>query len=155
MGFKEDLKEKILTVARQYPNAESAILPALHLVQSEYGYIKPEYIEEVASILSLPAAYIHGTAAFYTMFNLKPVGKYRLQICKNISCSLLGAESLVDHLSKKLGIKPGETTKDGLFTIMKVECLGACGGAPVMMVNDKYFENLTADKIDGIIEDLK
>jgi NADH-quinone oxidoreductase subunit E len=89
------------------------------------------------------------------MYNRKPVGKYHVQICRNIACSLLGAEHLIDHVSQKLGVKPGQTTPDGKITLAKVECLGACGTAPVMMVNDDYYENLTAAKIDSILDGLK
>jgi NADH-quinone oxidoreductase E subunit len=99
-------------------------------------------------------AEIEGVATFYTMYNRVPVGKYHVQICRNISCSLLGAEHLIEHVSKKLGVRPGETTPDGKFTLAKVECLGSCGTAPVMQVNDEYHENLTVESIDRILDQL-
>jgi NADH-quinone oxidoreductase subunit E len=155
MSFGNELKEKIEKLKAAYPSVESAILPALYLIQREYGYIKDEHIETLSSLLGIQADYIYSTATFYTMFNLRPVGKFHLQVCKNISCSLMGARSIIDYLCEKLGIKPGETTQDGRFTISEVECLGACGGAPVMMVNEKYYENLSTDRIDKILEDCK
>lgn len=151
---EENLKEfdRLLT---RYPDREAVILPALHLVQQQYGNVSNEGIEYVAGLLGLSAARIEGVATFYTMYNRKPVGKYHVQICRNIACSLLGAEHLIDHVAGKLGVKPGQTTPDGRFTLAKVECLGACGTAPVMMVNDDYYENLTAAKIDSILDGLK
>jgi NADH-quinone oxidoreductase subunit E len=151
---EENLKEfnRLLT---RYPDREAVILPALYLVQQQYGNVSNEAIEYVAGLLGVSAARIEGVATFYTMYNRKPVGKYHVQICRNIACSLLGAEHLIDHVSQKLGVKPGQTTPDGRITLAKVECLGACGTAPVMMVNDDYYENLTAAKIDSILDGLK
>lgn len=151
---EENLKEfnRLLT---RYPDREAVILPALHLVQQQYGDVTSEAIEYVAGLLGVSAARIEGVATFYTMYNRKPVGKYHVQICRNIACSLLGAEHLIDHVSQKLGVKPGQTTPDGRITLAKVECLGACGTAPVMMINDDYYENLTAAKIDSILDGLK
>ena len=151
---EENLKEfnRLLT---RYPDREAVILPSLYLVQQQYGNVSNEGIEYVAGLLGLSAARIEGVATFYTMYNRKAVGKYHVQICRNIACSLLGAEHLIDHVSGKLGVKPGQTTPDGKFTLAKVECLGACGTAPVMMVNDDYYENLTAAKIDSILDGLK
>ena len=151
---EENLKEfnRLLT---RYPDREAVILPALHLVQQQYGNVSNEAIEYVAGLLGVSAARIEGVATFYTMYNRKPVGKYHVQICRNIACSLLGAEHLIDHVSQKLGVKPGQTTPDGRITLAKVECLGACGTAPVMMINDDYYENLTAAKIDSILDGLK
>lgn len=141
--------ERILS---RYPNREAAILPALYLCQQEFGHVSDEGIVYVAGLLELPPARIEGVATFYTMYNRKPVGRYHVQICRNLPCSLMGAEHLVEHLSKTLGVKPGETTADGRFTLTTVECLGSCGTAPVMQVNDDYYENLTGDAIDAILD---
>ena len=149
--LKKETKEQIKDIRAHYPTSESAILPVLHLVQDEFRHIDQELIEDVSRELSLPPQYVYSTATFYTMFNLKPVGKYHIQVCRNLSCSLLGSRKLIDHISRKLGIVEGETTPDGKFTLSTVECLGACGGAPVMMVNEKYYENLTVDSIDSIL----
>ncbi len=142
------------TVAR-YPNREAAILPVLHLAQREFGYVSDEAVLYLAALIGVPAAQIEGVATFYTMYNRKPVGKYHVQICRNISCSLLGAEHLIDVASKKLGIRPGETTPDGTFTLSQVECLGSCGTAPVMQINDDYHENLTEESLGKILDGLK
>jgi NADH-quinone oxidoreductase subunit E len=155
VAFSEEKQKEFERLLTRYPDREAVILPALHLVQQQYGDVTSEGIEYVAGLLGLSAARIEGVATFYTMYNRKPVGKYHVQVCRNIACSLLGAEHLIDHVSAKLGVKPGQTTADGKFTLAKVECLGACGTAPVMMINDDYYENLTAAKIDSILDGLK
>jgi NADH-quinone oxidoreductase subunit E len=155
VAFSEENLKEFNRLLTRYPDREAVILPALHLVQQQYGNVSNEGIEYVAGLLGVSAARIEGVATFYTMYNRKPVGKYHVQICRNIACSLLGAEHLIDHVSQKLGVKPGQTTPDGKITLAKVECLGACGTAPVMMVNDDYYENLTAAKIDSILDGLK
>jgi NADH-quinone oxidoreductase subunit E len=143
--------ERLLT---RYPDRRAVILPALHLAQREFGCVSDEAIAYIAGLVNTSPAEIEGVATFYTMYNRKPVGKYHVQICRNISCSLLGAEHLIEHVSKKLGVRPGETTPDGKFTLAKVECLGSCGTAPVMQVNDEYHENLTVESIDRILDQL-
>ena len=143
--------ERLLT---RYPDRKAVILPALHLAQKEFGYVSDEAIAYIAGLVGTSSSEIEGVATFYTMYNRKPVGKYHVQICRNISCSLLGAEHLIEHVSKKLGVRPGETTPDGKFTLAKVECLGSCGTAPVMQVNDEYHENLTVESIDRILDQL-
>ncbi len=155
VAFSEENLKEFNRLLTRYPDREAVILPSLHLVQQQFGNVSNEGIEYVAGLLGLSAARIEGVATFYTMYNRKAVGKYHVQICRNIACSLLGAEHLIDHVSGKLGVKPGQTTADGRFTLAKVECLGACGTAPVMMVNDDYYENLTAAKIDSILDGLK
>ena len=150
-----DLKEKVEKIARKYPERRSALLPALFLAQKKYGYLTKETMEEVASILNLQPVQVYEVATFYTMFNKKPVGKYHVQVCTNVSCSLLGSEMIVDCLKKKLGIKSGETTEDKLFTLSEVECLGSCGTAPMMQINDTYYENLTEEKVNNILMELK
>jgi NADH-quinone oxidoreductase E subunit len=125
------------------------------LAQKEYGYLTKEAMEEVASILGLLPVQVYEVATFYTMFNKKPVGKFHVQVCTNVSCSLLGSEMIVDCLGKKLGIKVGETTKNELFTLTEVECLGSCGTAPMMQINDTYYENLTEEKVENILNKLR
>ena len=153
-AFSEAGKKEFERLLTRYPDRQAVILPALHLAQREQGYVSDEAIVHIAQLLSTSPARIEGVATFYTMYHRKPVGKYHVQICRNISCSLLGAEHLIEHVAKKLGIKPGETTPDGKFTLTKVECLGSCGTAPVMQVNDDYHENLTVAKIDAIFGQL-
>lgn len=154
VAFSDTARRELEAILSRYPNREAAILPALHLAQKEFGYVSDEAIVCVADFLGFTPARIEGVATFYTMYNRKPVGRYHVQICRNISCSLMGAEHLIEHVSRKLGIRPGETTPDGKFTLSKAECLGSCGTAPVMQVNDDYHEDLTEDKIDALLDRL-
>ena len=153
-AFSDAGKREFERLLTRYPDKDAVILPALHLAQKEQGYVSDEAIVHIAELLSTSPARIEGVATFYTMYNRKPVGKYHVQICRNISCSLLGAEHLIAHVAKKLGVQPGETTPDGKFTLTKVECLGSCGTAPVMQVNDDYHENLNEARIDAILDNL-
>jgi NADH-quinone oxidoreductase E subunit len=153
-AFSDTARRELEAILSRYPDKEAAILPALYLAQREFGYLSDEAIVYVAGLLGFTPARIEGVATFYTMFNRKPVGKYHLQICRNISCSLLGAEHLIEHVSKKLGIRPGKTTPDGKFTLSEVECLGSCGTAPVLQLNDDYHEDLTEEKIDALLDRL-
>jgi NADH-quinone oxidoreductase subunit E len=139
----------------RYPDRQAAILPTLHLAQREFGSLSAEAISYVAALLGFTEARIEGVATFYTMYNRKPVGKYHLQVCRNLSCSLMGAEHLIDHVSRRLGVAPGGTTADGRFTLSTVECLGSCGTAPVMQINDDYHENLTEESVDAILDGLR
>src|SRR3990167_9628104 len=134
----------------------AAILPVLWLAQEQFGWISPEVMEYVGNLLDLPPVKVYEVVTFYTMFNQKPVGKYHFQVCRTLSCELCGKEEIVEHLKKRLGIKVGETTPDGRFTLSEVECLGSCGTAPMMQVsNQDYHENLTIEKIDQILEKMK
>ncbi len=154
VAFSESGRREFDALLARYPNREAAILPALYIAQREFGYVSGEAIEYIAGLVGVSPAQIEGVATFYTMYNRKPVGKYHVQICRNIACSLLGAEHLIEHVSRKLGIKPGQTTPDGKFTLSTAECLGSCGTAPVMQINDDYHENLTREKIDALLDRL-
>ena len=154
VAFSENGRAEFERLLTRYPDKEAVILPALHLAQREFGHVSDEAIVYVAGLLGVSPAQIEGVATFYTMYNRKPVGKYHVQICRNISCSLLGAEHLIEHVAGKLGVKPGGTTPDGKFTLSLAECLGSCGTAPVMQVNDDYYENLTEASIDAILDRL-
>jgi len=145
------MKEK----ATQYPRRKSAILPALTIAYRQVGHLNEQIYREIAKTLNLPEVEIAEAATFYTMFPKQPVGKYLIQVCHNISCALLGADSLIEYLEQKLGIRKGETTKDNLFTLISVECLGSCATAPMMQINNDYYENLTREKVDTILEELK
>jgi NADH-quinone oxidoreductase E subunit len=139
----------------RYPTKVALLLPALHLAQEETGWLPPEVLEEIGASLDIHPAQVREVASFYTMYNLKPVGKYHLKICTNVACCLRGADELVEHCEKKWDIKCGETTKDKKFTLSEEECLGACGTAPAMMLNDDYHENLTAKGLDQLLDGLK
>jgi NADH-quinone oxidoreductase E subunit len=153
-AFSDTARRELEAILSRYPDKEAAILPALYLAQREFGYLSDEAIVVVADLLGFTPARIEVVATFYTMYNRKPVGKYHVQICRNLSCSLLGAEHLIEHVSKKLGIRPGKTTPDGKFTLSEVECLGSCGTAPVLQLNDDYHEDLTEEKIDALLDRL-
>jgi NADH-quinone oxidoreductase subunit E len=153
--LSEAVQKKIAELKDIYPKRRSAILPAMHLVLEEVGYHNRDIIRQVAQLLDLSEMEVTETLSFYTYFPKQGVGKYNIQVCTNVSCMLLGAEQLVSYLEDKLKIKVGETTPDGLFTLTEVECLGSCGTAPVMQINQKHYENLTKAKVDKIIEDLK
>jgi len=139
----------------RYPTKQALLLPALHAAQDEFGWLPPEILEEVGEYIGIHPAQVREVASFYTMYNLKPVGKYHLKICTNVACCLRGADELVEHCEKKLGIQRGETTKDRKFTVVEEECLGACGTAPAMMLNNDYHENLDVQKLDQIMDRLE
>jgi NADH-quinone oxidoreductase subunit E len=150
----ETMKKFEATVAR-YPKKEAAMLPVLYLAQQEFGQIGPEAIEYVAKLMDQAPARVQGVVSFYTMYNQKPIGRHHIQICRTLPCALGGAEKVTAFIKQMLGIKPGETTADGRFTLSEVECLASCGTAPMMQINDDYYENLTEEKIIKIIESLK
>ncbi len=154
LEFSERAKGEFEKVLSKYPTREAAILPSLYIAQREFGHVSLEAMETVAEMIGVSPARIYGVATFYTMYNKEKVGKYLVQVCCNISCALMGAEEVIDYISEKLGIKAGETTADGKFTLMRVECLGACGNAPMMQINDDYYENLTPEKVDEILDKL-
>jgi NADH-quinone oxidoreductase E subunit len=147
--------ERAKAIVARYPRARSAMIPLLHLTQEQDGHITPEGMEHVGELVGATAAEVRGVATFYEMFKHEEVGTYLLGVCTNLSCMLLGADELLEHAEKALGIKAGSTTADGTFTIEEMQCLAACGGAPCIQVNYRYFENLTHDRFDGIVEDLR
>jgi len=137
------------------PARQSMLLAALYIAQEQQGYLSPEAIEKVARRLGLTPGQVYSTASFYTLFRTEPVGRFVIQVCDGLSCYLAdGAHKVVDYISAKLGIHPGETSKDGRFTLETVQCLASCGTAPAMRVNDQLYENLTVAGIDAIIERL-
>ena len=153
--FNSEELKKIEEIKSHYPDLKAALLPVLWMVQEKLGWISEESMKEVGDLLNVNYEHILGVVSFYTMFNQKPVGKIHLQICTNVSCMLRGGYELYNFVSDKLGIKNKETTKDGMFTIEEVECLGSCATAPMMQVNNKDFhENLTKEKIDTLLESL-
>ncbi len=153
--YSEALRRKIDKAVARYPKKEAALLPVLHLVQRETGCIREEEERFVAGIMGLKPVKVREVVTFYTMFLRRPVGLYHIQVCSNLSCRLLGADSLLDYLKERLGVEVGETTADGRFTLSTVECLGACEEAPSLMVNFDYHGQLDKDKIDKLLEGLK
>jgi NADH-quinone oxidoreductase subunit E len=153
--LKDTHQAEIDDILSRYPVKRSALLPLLYLAQREQSYVTESAMQEIAKILKLTPPQVYETATFYTMLNLKPVGKFHIQVCKSLMCALVGSDTLIGWIGTKLGIKPGETTADKLFTLSAVECLAACGTAPMMQINDDYYERLTEDKLDRILADLR
>jgi NADH-quinone oxidoreductase E subunit len=153
--FSEEAKKTLDKIVAKYPTKKAALLPALWLAQEEYGgWLPAEAMAEVAGYLDLSPAEVEGVASFYTMYNKQPTGKFHIEVCHNIACMVVGADDLIEHIARKLGIQKGETTSDGQFTLSGAECLGACANAPCMMIRDKYYENVTPETADRIIEEL-
>ncbi len=142
----------------RYPAGKhkSAVIPILHIAQAEFdGWLSVPAMDCVAEVLKIQPIEVYEVASFYSMFNLKPVGKCVIEVCRTSSCWLMGAEDIVEHISKKLGIKDGQTTSDGMFTLKTVECLGSCGTAPMLQCGADYYENLTLEKVDTILDNMK
>lgn len=158
LKFEPADQAKIQEMLARYPSdqRESAIMPALWLAQERFGFISQDAVDLVARSLDVDSSEVAGVATFYSMYYLEPVGRHVIQVCCTLSCSLMGAEKLVKRFEQKLGIHAGETTKDGRFTLKKVECLASCGTAPMLQVNeDKFLENLTEADVDRIVDSLK
>jgi NADH-quinone oxidoreductase subunit E len=156
--FTPEVREQIDSWIAKYPEdwSQSAVMPALTIVQDDNGgFLTSELMDQVAAYLNLPPIAVYEVASFYSMYELKPVGKHKICICTNVSCMICGSDEVVNHFEKRLGIKLGETTEDGRFTLKEVECLGACGGAPMMQIGHEYHENLTPELIDSILDGLE
>ncbi|MEK6777705.1 MAG: NADH-quinone oxidoreductase subunit NuoE [bacterium] len=151
-AFSEETLKRVEAVISRYPTPQAAALPVLYLAQKEFGYINDEALSAVAFVLRISRAEVYGLATYYSMFSTSPMGRNVIHLCDNLACTLLGAESLRSCLERKLGIRMGETTSDGRFTLRNAECLGACGQAPVMLVNDDFYEALTESTIDKALE---
>jgi NADH-quinone oxidoreductase subunit E len=156
MQFSDKAIREVQRIINFYPEGKqkSAVIPVLHLAQQEFGgWLSTETMDYVASLLNLKPIEVYEVATFYSMYNLKPVGKYMFEVCQTGPCMLNGSDDIISYIYDKLGIKPGETTADGLFTLKTVECLGACGYAPMMQMGKHYREHLTKEKVDAIIEE--
>ena len=153
--FKPEVLDKVNKIIARYPEGRqnSALIPILHIAQKEFGgWLDVPVMDYIAKLLSIRNIEVYEVATFYTMFNMKPVGKYVLEVCRTGPCMTRGSEKILDHIRKKLNIKDGETTEDGLFTLKSAECLGACGYAPMMQLGKFYHENLTIEKVDEILD---
>jgi len=155
LEFSPESLKRFEEIVGRYPRKEAALIPILSMAQKEFGYLSLEAMEYVARIMGLPPARVYSVTSFYTMLNMKPVGKYHVQICRTLPCALMGAERMTACLKEKLRIQLGETTPDGHFTLTEVECLASCGTAPMMQINEDYYESLTEEKLDDILEGLK
>lgn len=150
-AFSPQGEEQFAAIVAKYPTRQSAIMPVLWLCQEEFGWLKDGVPEFVAERLELPVARVYEVITFYTMYYTKDCGRHNLQVCRNLSCHLMGAQKIVSHISEKLGIRPGETSADGKWRLEEAECLGACGMAPMMQVGKHYYENLTPQKVDELL----
>lgn len=156
--FSDDKLKEVQQIVERYPEGrqKSALIPVLHLAQQEFGgWLDVPVMDYVASLLSLEPIEVYEVATFYSMFNLKPVGRYMFEVCQTGPCMINGSDDIVAYIEEKLGIKPGQTTSDGMFTLKTVECLGACGYAPMMQLGKHYKEHLTRQKVDQIIEECR
>ncbi|MDQ3071797.1 MAG: NAD(P)H-dependent oxidoreductase subunit E [Bacteroidota bacterium] len=153
--FSGEELDRVKELETHYPEGKhkSALLPVLHMAQEKWGWLSVEVMDYVASLLRLQPIEVYEVATFYTMYHMKPVGKYVLEVCRTGPCCLLGAEDLIAKLEQKLGVEVGGTSSDGMFTLKTVECLASCGTAPMMQVGDHYYENLTDEKIDKLLTD--
>ena len=157
MEFSKEKLKKVDEIIARYPEGKqkSALLAALHLAQEQFGWLSSETMDYVASLLHLKPIEVYEVATFYSMYNLKPVGKFMFEVCQTGPCMINGSDDIIAYIGERLGIKPGETTADGLFTLKKVECLGACGYAPMMQLGKHYKEHLTKEKVDAIIDECR
>jgi NADH-quinone oxidoreductase subunit E len=155
--FSEEKLARFNEIVTRYPTGKhkSALLPVLHLAQEQFGWLSSETMDYVASLLNIEPIEVYEVATFYSMYNLKPVGKHLFEVCQTGPCMINGSDNIIDYIKEKLGIRVGETTADGLFTLKTVECLGACGYAPMMQMGKTFREHLTKEKIDQIVEECR
>jgi len=156
--FSDNKLKEVEQIIQRYPEGKqkSALIPVLHLAQEEFGgWLSAETMDYVASVLNLQPIEVYEVATFYSMYNLKPVGRYLFEVCQTGPCMLNGSDNIIKYIFEKLGIKPGETTTDGMFTLKTVECLGACGYAPMMQLGKNFREHLTKEKVDAIIDECR
>lgn len=153
--FSDEALKEYHDILKRYPDRQGALLPTLHLAQREFGWISREVMRYLSELMDIPVTRILDTVSFYTMFKTKPTGKYHIQVCSTLSCALRGSREIYEHLTRKLGIEDGQVTEDGKFSLLKVECLGSCGTAPVVQINDDYYEGVTPESLDKILESLE
>ncbi|MCG8428282.1 MAG: NADH-quinone oxidoreductase subunit NuoE [Chromatiales bacterium] len=156
--FSAEVRAEIDKWVAKYPGewSQSAVMAALRVVQDDNGgYLTEPLMDKVAAYLNMPPIAVYEVATFYSMYELKPVGQHKVCVCTNVSCMINGSDKIVEHMEKRLGIKLGGTTEDGKFTLKEVECLGACGGAPMFQIGNKYYENLTPELVDSILDGLE
>lgn len=153
--FNSEELEKVEYHKSKYPDSKSAIMPILWMAQHKWGWLSKEVMEYVAELLNLPYSHVYGVSTFYTMYFKKPMGKHHVQICTNVSCMLRKGDEIFEHVSNKLNIKHNEATSDNLISLEEVECMGACGGAPMMAINEEFFENVDIKQVEELINNLK
>ena len=155
LRLSEQAEKQIERIISRYPSRKSAIMPALYIAQDELGWISDEAVSWVAERIAVSPAHVRAVATFYTMYYKKPVGRYHIQICRTLSCLLCGAKEITEFVKKQLGVGPGEVTSDGMWSWEEVECLGSCGTAPLVEINDVFFENLTIQKLEATLKQIE
>ena len=154
MLTEENLK-KVEEIRKRYPASQAALLPVLWIAQEQEGWISEEMMRYVGKLLDLPFGHVLGVVTFYSMYNSKKLGKYHIEVCTNVSCMLRGSDKILETIEHRCGVKPGQTSADGKWTVSEVECMGACGGAPMLSIGEEYYENLTPEKTEEILSSLK
>jgi len=152
--FTPEELERVKRLQGLYPDPQSAIMPVLWMAQRKWGWLSVGVMKHVAEVLNLPYSHVYGVASFYTMYFKKPMGRYHVQVCTNVSCMLRGGEKLYDHVAGRYGIGHNQRTSDGKFSLEEVECMGACGGAPMVAINEDYYENISIDQLDSLLDSL-
>lgn len=155
LAFSPEMSRRFKETVAKYERPRSALLPVLYLAQEQFGFLSKEAMQYVAKQLELPEAYVYEVVSFYTMFKKKDMGRYCLQVCNNITCCMVGSEEILQTAQSELGIKPGEVTADGMFSLVPVQCLGSCDTGPVVQINDDYFENMTPEKMKETVRKLR
>lgn len=153
--FNDEELAKVENLKRKYPNQQAALMGVLWLAQNKFGWISKDVMKYISELLDVPLSTVEGVVSFYTMYHKKQPGKYHVQVCTNVSCMLRGGQEIYEHISKKLNLNNNETSSDGKFSLEEVECMGACGGAPMVAINEDFYENLTIEKVDEILDSLK
>ncbi|MFP4527147.1 MAG: NADH-quinone oxidoreductase subunit NuoE [Candidatus Kapaibacterium sp.] len=153
--FSPEELEKIDSIKKKYPESQAAIMPVLWMAQKKFGWLSKDVMKYCAELLGLSVAHVEGVATFYTMYFKKPMGRYHIQVCTNVSCMLNLGEEIFHHVSERLGVGHNEVSDDGVFSLEEVECMGACGGAPMIAINEDYYENVDINKVDELIDSLK
>lgn len=153
--FNEEELKEVEYHKSKYPTVQSAIMPVLWMAQKKWGWLSKEVMEYVGELLDLPYSHVYGVSTFYTMYFKKPMGKNHVQVCTNVSCMLHKGDEIFDHVKNKLGIKHNQATEDGVFSLEEVECMGACGGAPMIVINEDFYENVDISKVDELLEKAK
>lgn len=153
--LNEENKNKVEELRKRYPTAQALVLPVLWMVQEQDGYISEDSMKYVGTLLNIPYSHILGVVTFYTMLQKKSAGRHHIEVCTNVSCMLRGSGKILEHIEKRLGIKVGETSHDKKWTLSEAECLGSCGTAPMLAIGDEYYENLTMEKVDTLLDSLQ
>ena len=152
--LNESNLNRVEELRKQYPTSQALVLPVLWMIQEQEGYISEESMKYAGTLLNIPYSHMLGVVTFYTMIQKKSVGKHHIEVCTNVSCMLRGSGKILEHIEKRLGIKAGETSQDKKWTLTEAECLGSCGTAPMLAIGDEYYENLTVEKIDKLLDSL-